>query len=349
MIKSLIISLILTIFIELFISIFIGIRKKNDIITIIAVNTLTNPIVVFIANILNTFEIVLLYWTIVIIMEFIVVFIEGKIYEKILNFRKKSGFKLSFINNIISFSIGLIITILLNINTNLSVEAASTFYPLTQEILSSQDIKYNLKMKSTNEVYEDIIKGRTDIIIATEPSFEQTEKIKNSNVELEFKTIYLEPLVILLNKSNSIDNLSIQQIKEIYYGNNLNWNTYQLEKNNGSQTCFENIVKNNNLGENHYEFNTMPKIIDKIGLDKKGIGYTFYSYYSKMHINNDTKIISINNKEINKKDYPLLFKVYLIYRVDNRNENISEIIKWIDTEECKNLITTSISPKINKK
>lgn len=151
MIKSLIISLILTIFIELLISILIGIRKRNDIITIIAVNTLTNPIVVFTANLLNNFKIVLLYWSIVIIMEeFIVIFIEGKIYEKILNYKKISGFRLSFINNVISFSIGLIIAILLNANVNLKVETANAFNPLSQEILSSQGLKYNVKMKSTN-------------------------------------------------------------------------------------------------------------------------------------------------------------------------------------------------------
>ena len=112
MIKSLIISLILTIFIELYISMLIGIRKRNDIITIIAANTLTNPIVVFTAIILNNFNNVLLYWTIVIIIEFIVIFIEGKLYEKILNFKEISSFKLSFINNTVSFMVGVIIVIL---------------------------------------------------------------------------------------------------------------------------------------------------------------------------------------------------------------------------------------------
>lgn len=112
MIKSLIISLILAIFIELLISILIGIRKRNDIITIIAVNTLTNPIVVFTANVLNNYEFVLLYWIIVILMEVIVILIEGKLYEKTLNFKQISGLLLSFINNIISFSIGLVISML---------------------------------------------------------------------------------------------------------------------------------------------------------------------------------------------------------------------------------------------
>lgn len=336
MIKSLIISLILTIFIELLISILIGIRKRNDIISIIAVNTLTNPIVVFISNLLKSFKIALLYWGIVVIIELIIVFIEGKIYEKVLNFKKLSGFKLSFINNSISFTIGVII--LFNTNVNFNIEVASAFYPMSQEMLSLQDFKYNVKMKSTNEVYEDIINGNADIVIATKPSDEQEEMIKKSNIELEFKTIYKEPLIILINKDIGIDNLSIEQIQDIYYGNNSNWNTYQLEKNNGSQTCFESIVKNNIIYKNHYEIHTMPEIIDRVAEDKYGIGYAFNSYYSRISPNNNTKDIRVNEKSIEDSDYPLLFEVYLIYRTDNNNENICKIVNWLETEECQEFV-----------
>ncbi len=222
------------------------------------------------------------------------------------------------------------------------IEAASAFYPfaanLVQNIYSEDSYsKELLKMVSTSQAFEDIINGKTDMIIATKPSDEQREMIKKSNIKLNFKTIYMEPLVILLNKDNITNNLSIEQIQDIYYGSKSNWNTYQLEKNNGSQTCFESIVKNNELGKNHYEINTMPKIIDKIGLDKNGIGYAFYSYYSKMHKNNNAKIINVNNKEFKNIDYPLLFEVYLIYKTDN-NENISKIVNWLETEEGQEFI-----------
>ena len=68
------------------------------------------------------------------------------------------------------------------------------------------------------------------------------------------------------------------------------------------------------------------------------INHSFYSYYSKMYKNNDAKIISVNNKNIDEKDYPLLFEVYLIYREDNTNENISKIVDWLETEEGKEFI-----------
>ena len=53
MILSLIISLLLTILIELSISTFLGIKTRNDIRIVILVNICTNPIVVYIANILK--------------------------------------------------------------------------------------------------------------------------------------------------------------------------------------------------------------------------------------------------------------------------------------------------------
>lgn len=232
----------------------------------------------------------------------------------------------------------------IKIKNNLpKIEAASAFYPFAasfvQNIYSKDSYsKELLQMVSTSQAYVDIVSGKTDIIIATEPSDEQKEIIKESNVKLEFKTIYLEPLAVLINNDNSIENLNIKQIQQIYYENDPKWNTYQLERNNGSQTCFESIVKNNELNKNHYEINTMPKIIDKIAVDKKGIGYAFYSYYSKMHRNNKAKIINVDNKNINDIDYPLLFEVYLIYRTDNYNENISKIANWLETEEGEKFI-----------
>ena len=193
----------------------------------------------------------------------------------------------------ITFIVLFLIYSVIFINSNkIKIEAASAFYPFTsnlmQNIYGQEDM---VKLVSTSQAYSDIIGGKTDIIILTAPSVEQKQMIQNSNVSLEYKVLYYEPLVIYLNIGNSIDNLSIEQIQDIYYSNNTNWNTYQLEKNNGSQTCFESIVKNNELGKNHYEIKTMPQIIDRVAEDKKGIGYAFNSYYSKMHPNNKTKII----------------------------------------------------------
>lgn len=236
----------------------------------------------------------------------------------------------------------------LNINIKITrdlpkIEAASAFYPFASNFVQNAYIEklYSeelLKLVSTTQAYSDIIKEKTDIIIATAPSEEQKEMILNSNVSLEYKILYFEPLVFFVNKENNIENLSIKEIQDIYYNNLDNWNTYQLEKNNGSQTCFESIVNNNTINQNHYEIHTMPEIIDRVAEDKNGIGYAFNSYYSKMHPNKKTKAIRVNEKSIEDTDYPLLFEVYMIYRTDNKNENISKIVNWLETENYQEFV-----------
>lgn len=234
-----------------------------------------------------------------------------------------------------------------------TIEGASAFYPfaanLVQTIYNEKEYEEGLvKMVSTSETFNDLISGKTDIAIVTYPSEEQKNMIDNSNVELEYIPLFKEPLAILVNKSNPISNLSIEQIQDIYYEDNLNWNiyssfkgsinTYQLEKNNGSQTCFESIVKNNKIEYNHYEIELMPKIIDKVGKDRNGIAYAFYSYYTKMHSSKNSKIIKVNDVDINSDNYPLLFDVYLIYRTNNKNDNIQKLVEWIKSEEGENII-----------
>lgn len=115
MIESLIVSLILTLIIELTVFFILGIKEKDDIEVIILVNILTNPIVVFCANIANIMCGGVTYYIIVIILEITAVLVEAYIFKKILHFQKISAIKISLINNIISYGTGVIISLIQNI------------------------------------------------------------------------------------------------------------------------------------------------------------------------------------------------------------------------------------------
>lgn len=104
--------LLLTIIIELVISLLLGVRDKKDILNIILVNVITNPVVVMSQVLLYlkfgyTIEIIG-----IIILEILVVFVEGLIYRKVLSFKRINPLLLSLILNASSFLIGEIINIL---------------------------------------------------------------------------------------------------------------------------------------------------------------------------------------------------------------------------------------------
>lgn len=98
--------LILTIVVEVIVGLILGIRNKKDIINVILVNIVTNPIVVSIPILIYlyygyNYERLSLY-----ILEVITLFVEGLIYLKVLNYKKINPFLISLFLNLSSYLIG---------------------------------------------------------------------------------------------------------------------------------------------------------------------------------------------------------------------------------------------------
>ena len=110
MIASLTISLILTLILELSLSYILGIRKLNDLKIVVFVNIFTNPIVVFLSNIILIMNNMLVYYITVFILEMGAIIIEALLYNRYL--KKINPIQLSIYNNLFSFFVGLILVML---------------------------------------------------------------------------------------------------------------------------------------------------------------------------------------------------------------------------------------------
>lgn len=102
-------SLLFTVLIECVVSILLKIRSKKDLLNVILVNILTNPIVVcftFFAGFYGNSNIRLVA---VLILEIFAFLTEGFIYKQTLSFKKINPFILSLILNAVSYSSGLLI------------------------------------------------------------------------------------------------------------------------------------------------------------------------------------------------------------------------------------------------
>lgn len=87
----------------------LGIRGKYNFLVLILVNIITNPVIVYIANLLILLgRNAILIWLIP-LLEIIVVIIEGLLFKKYLDYKKMNVYLLSFIMNLLSFCIGIII------------------------------------------------------------------------------------------------------------------------------------------------------------------------------------------------------------------------------------------------
>ena len=98
--------LIITIIIELIVGLLIGVRGKKDLLNIILVNILTNPLVVSLPILM-----LLLYgeeirYITLAILEIIAVLVEGFIYLKVFKYKRLNGLLVSLILNLSSYLFG---------------------------------------------------------------------------------------------------------------------------------------------------------------------------------------------------------------------------------------------------
>ena len=94
-----------TIMIELIMSLLLGIRNKKDILNVILVNIMTNPLVLSILMYI-TYNRLFNTTISIIILEILVILTEGFTYKKVLTFDKINPYVLSLILNISSYFIG---------------------------------------------------------------------------------------------------------------------------------------------------------------------------------------------------------------------------------------------------
>ena len=101
-------SLLITIFVEIIVAIILRYRKK-DLLNVLLVNILTNPLLNSLVVYINVYYGLMARNISLLILEILVVIIEGIIYQKYLDSRKINGYVLSLILNASSYIIGMII------------------------------------------------------------------------------------------------------------------------------------------------------------------------------------------------------------------------------------------------
>ena len=222
---------------------------------------------------------------------------------------------------------------------------AHAIYPKESVKFDFQTNKYlegsSIRFTDTKYAYKGVIDGDVDITICAYPSQSLLDYASEKNVELEFIPIGYEAFVFLNHKDNPVDNLTVQEVRDIYSGKILFWNQvggpvrliYPLTRPeaSGSQSAMNSFMHDQKI--NKYPFQVFGA----------SIGFSFRYYVEGLVGNSKVKTISINGIEptrenIKNKTYPITVGIYAVYRKDNDNENIQKVIDFILSEEGQYII-----------
>ncbi len=234
------------------------------------------------------------------------------------------------------------------------IDGATALYPIyasyVEALYPKESVKYDgknfladskIQKTGTTVAYQKVIDGKTDIIFCAKPSKKQLEYAESKNVELELIPIGKEAFVFIVNKNNIVNNLSLEQIKNIYTGKIVNWNqvggedkpiiALQRAEGSGSQTAMLSFMNGTEMVKSLQTF---------IG---RKIGYSFRYYVESIVNDGNIKMLSLNGIEpsienIRNDTYPIVDNFYMIYRKDNTNKNIEKIKEFVLSEKGQKII-----------
>jgi len=213
----------------------------------------------------------------------------------------------------------------------------------------------------TRGAYEALIAGERDIIFAARASEHQISAAEAAGVHLHFTPIGREALVFLVGNENPIDNITLEQIRNIYSGRTAKWRTlgwpdggriiaFQRPEGSGSQTGLQTIMANRPIqapqplpdaslvGSN--------SLMEQISLRWRGtqpaIGYSYRFFATTMHVNPDSKVLSVDGvfssiENIQNGSYPFIDNFYAVTKGAPEG-NSRKLIDWILSNQGQRII-----------
>ncbi len=208
-----------------------------------------------------------------------------------------------------------------------------------------------MQYKNTVRGYTAIVDGDTDILFCAAPSADQKKYAEEQGVELVYVPIGLEAFVFFVNEKNPVDDLTVEQVRDIYACKYKNWsevggpnrviNPVSRMKGSGSQTMMEAFMGEREIGRK-----------SPFAILGASIGFSFRFYMDGIVGNESVKMLKLNGvypsaENIRNGKYPVVAQFYAIYRADNDNPNVQILIDWILSEEGQELIEKSGYVRIN--
>ena len=222
--------------------------------------------------------------------------------------------------------------------------------PLMAQMLADYlDINYEEaerkvgEINKTDEAWESIINDskkesidRT-VLLVYEASEEIKEYINNSDNRLIITPIGVDALVFLKNKNNKVQDLTVEDIQNIYSGKIKNWKdlggddinieAYQRVYNSGSHTLFlKKVMKDIEPTEvkKEYRLAQMGGVFTTLSSydnTANAIGYSVFYYADKMLDYPNLDFFCVNgvypsDQTIASGEYPLLNEFYVVIRED---------------------------------
>jgi phosphate transport system substrate-binding protein len=217
-----------------------------------------------------------------------------------------------------------------------------------------------VKSSKTHGAFINLIDGNADIIL-THRTISPDEKAHADSVGITLieTPIALDAFVFVVNKSNPVKSLTVNQVQKIYTGEITNWSqvggnnasikVFTRPRNSGSEEIFRKLVMNGLVPANfpESEIGGMAQVFGEILSNENSICYTFNNYKILQARIPDSEVpkIAINGifpdeQTVKNGTFPFISKVHVAIRSNlDHNSMAYKLYEWLQSEDAKSAIT----------
>ncbi|MBE5039277.1 PstS family phosphate ABC transporter substrate-binding protein [Ructibacterium gallinarum] len=232
-------------------------------------------------------------------------------------------------------------------------EGSFPFYASAAEVLYPETEKKKLVVSSgLYAAFYQLLDGKADLIFLKELPNSFLEEAAQKGISLQITPIGKKGLVFMTHEKNPVDDLSVEQIRDIYSGAVTDWtqvggkdapiHTYQSRQILPSFYTMENLLD----GMDPVQPQMMKKAMDPMPHpyrnEKNAIGYAYFDDAMKIPDHVPVKLLKINGvmptqETMQNGSYPLLSEMYAV-TAGGENPNLAALLEWMLSADGQKLL-----------
>ena len=197
--------------------------------------------------------------------------------------------------------------------------------------------------------------GEADILLVYEAAEVTKKELEAIGTELEITPVGRDALVFINNKDNPVDNLTTEQLIDIYTGKITKWSEvggedieiipYQRVDSSGSQSLFMKLLMKDiepMAAPTELKPGAMGELIDQLASynnSANALGFSVFYYANYMYTQPGLQFIAVDgvmpsDETIADGSYPYINEFYVAIRADEPEDSPARQLKnWIVSEE----------------
>lgn len=217
-----------------------------------------------------------------------------------------------------------------------------------------------VQFNRTTQSFRNLKDGYCDLLIVGEPNAAVFEEMEQEGFAYELEEIATDALIFVVNNENPVDNLTTEQIRDIYSGRITNWKEvggedapiipFQRNEGAGSQALMKKLVmKDTPLTDAPStlvatEMGELMESVKSYDNSANAIGYSVYYYANDMKKAEGLKILSVDGvapeaETIRSRKYPHLNAYYCVIGSHQPEDSPARMLfQWMMSKDGQRLV-----------